>query len=755
MELAVAVSDSFLEKMRQEESTELASMECSPFTEEFIPQHFHPEISRLNLLKNIRQDLAEGVPIVVVTGDPGSGKSVIGRMLASESPDGNNCIYFDKTVIAFENVVKTVARVVGVEVTDISRKGIAAAVEKIAERVEALSYRLTLIFDGAERIYLATLERIRKMLDRLNTEGVCMQVVFLGRAGLLDNLTQLSICNLNDVSEKRYALQPLSLSETALYLEMCVGSMSQADASLFDTETVEHIYHVSRGNFRKINQCAERLLKRLNSHPSGSDLLNSAGDYAIAPETDGKVRRSFFALSDYPAQVKLIVGGTLAATLAVGLIIASGNKEHEGPATEPVAHRQPVETTAKALSESMAPEKVLAKTAQPESVSKSEGGVFPAEEPGTEQSVGQQEGQQILNTADSEQADIVVDRLSGEPKEGAVQMSADAGKVEMLEESDDTLSQQEAPPVVSADEAEEAIVRIEPQSAAKKNLESPTEVTRPLSLKKELSKRIVAENSVVSELQVEDNSSAVIAASNTTLSEAEAVGQAFSAEDVHRVFEEPLEYVPTEQKLLGGQESKIYQEQVASVLDVQKASAELVMNTAAEGSGTAAEPKKVVKPREATVARIDSEKAKTKKTPVVGAALVEQQEAATAGTAQPEPAAEDLYLNRLAAGQSWLNGDNDGKYTMQLMVLSDENARVNIERMLISDGYRQEVDNLFILEGEQNPAQVYVFYGEYESMEAARKARDTVSEVLKEHNPYVLSVRLAVQKLLNRDIFKG
>ena len=143
-----------------------------------------------------------------------------------------------------------------------TRDSVAENMDRIAAALAGRSQRLLLICDGAERIYLATLERLRKMMDRLNRVVVSLQVVLIGRPLLLDNLRQLSICNFEEIEERRYVLEALTQVETRSYLEFCRKKLSEDERAIFTPETIERLYRESGGNFKEIHHRAEQLCNR-------------------------------------------------------------------------------------------------------------------------------------------------------------------------------------------------------------------------------------------------------------------------------------------------------------------------------------------------------------------------------------------------------------------------------------------------------------------------------------------------------------
>ena len=123
------------------------------------------------------------------------------------------------------------------------------------------------------------------------------------------------------------------------------------------------------------------------------------------------------------------------------------------------------------------------------------------------------------------------------------------------------------------------------------------------------------------------------------------------------------------------------------------------------------------------------------------------QPALTVGTEKPE--GEQLFRERLAASASWLAGIHKGDYTIQLMMLVADNAQASIATTLVEDDYYPLRDQLYVLRKKTTPPTIFVFYGMYDSMEAAREARNDMPVFLRKHHPYPLAVSDALKKLKN------
>lgn len=124
-----------------------------------------------------------------------------------------------------------------------------------------------------------------------------------------------------------------------------------------------------------------------------------------------------------------------------------------------------------------------------------------------------------------------------------------------------------------------------------------------------------------------------------------------------------------------------------------------------------------------------------------------QQAVAKAPVAPPNPAGDRLYKARLSAGSGWGSTQKKNMYTVQVMALGAKGAEKNLKNMLAQLNYRQEAGNFYIFEKKTSPAKVFVFYGEYPSLDRARLAEKSLPQFLRDYQPQALSINEAVAKI--------
>lgn len=299
----------------------------APFQEEIALEFFYNGGSRGEVLSTLNWAMSSAVPILIVTGDEGSGKTTICRMFEQQLPPDCTAVVFSETVESFEDVVRIIAMRLGLNpATTVEGKHVEAVVNQIANHLIDRSESVVVVFGEAENLYLATLERVRKMLDRVTGAGARLHLLFFGRKTFLENCDQLTICDFETTEEKRFDLPPLSFDETMEYLQQVAMQIEDVGggARIFTEEVVRSIYDLAKGNFKMTNILAEESIKTHGDDTSFMALLET-----VKEETGSDVEeKSTFSISRlyhrYRTLLPYVICG-VAAVLVLAIYFGSGD----------------------------------------------------------------------------------------------------------------------------------------------------------------------------------------------------------------------------------------------------------------------------------------------------------------------------------------------------------------------------------------------------------------------------------------------
>lgn len=262
----------------------------TPFQNEVALEQYFPGKEFERILSRIEQIFHQKSTLMVLTGEEGTGKTMLCMRLA-DVKDGCKPVFFPDTVESFRDVVCRIAGVLGlVWQEEVATNDI---VEDIITTLSAQSVPVLLVFDQAENLYLATLERIRRLFGRFCDAEVTLHVLFSGRPAFLRSYEQLAICNFPEITEEFFSLAPLSRQETEEYLLYTAArnpGYENGTGAAFDKEFVQQLFQATSGNLRAINRFAHRRLE----HPDGnSSFLTLLQEMEEAEDGDNRGERFF------------------------------------------------------------------------------------------------------------------------------------------------------------------------------------------------------------------------------------------------------------------------------------------------------------------------------------------------------------------------------------------------------------------------------------------------------------------------------
>ena len=320
---------------------EQTSKKSLPFQEECNKAHFFSGAGRGDVLRNIQQALTEKAELVILIGDAGSGKTMLCKMVQEQWNTTNTIVSISSRVESFEDVARVVAQESDIAYpVDATRADAKRIFLDLTESLRKNGTGLLLICDEAENMYLATLERIRKIIDDVNAQGGGLQVLFAGRNSLEDNLAQLDLCDFKSIIEKQFFLSTLTEHEIWSYLNFCVREYrGTVDQEIFTKEAAARIALLSRGNLRTINSYADESLQASSDESSFLVLLDHVKDGGGETHPIASGSNMF---SQLPLAPKYIFLGALFLVVSLLTFLLSGGDEEEQVVNVPKENSGPV-----------------------------------------------------------------------------------------------------------------------------------------------------------------------------------------------------------------------------------------------------------------------------------------------------------------------------------------------------------------------------------------------------------------------------
>jgi len=194
----------------------------------------------------------------LITGEVGSGKTTLSRVLIQHLPDDE----FDIGLITNPSLtpidfLKEALNELGLEAPSDSKSQILSVFnEKLMENMRG-GKNTILIIDEAQIIPLETFEEIRLLLNFQLNDRFLLTMLLVGQPELADIIRKLK--QLDQRIAIRYHINPLNEEETRQYITFRLEKAGRK-TPIFNDGAVETIFHYSEGIPRKINSICDLAL---------------------------------------------------------------------------------------------------------------------------------------------------------------------------------------------------------------------------------------------------------------------------------------------------------------------------------------------------------------------------------------------------------------------------------------------------------------------------------------------------------------
>src|SRR5215472_8635216 len=246
--------------------------------------------------------------IVKVSGEVGSGKTMLCRVLMERLPATVETIYLANPSMSRDEILLAIGDELKLPLEKDRQTRVIRSLQEHLLRLFAEGRRVVALIDEAHAMPEETLEEIRLLSNLESNRHKLLQIVLFGQPELDDHLDTVELRQLKERITHSFRLEPLVRSDIESYVDFRMRAAGYRGPKVFSSDAIRLIAHHSQGLTRRINILADKAL--LAAFARGTHSVT-------ATEVRRAVRDSEFYRARSGAQ-KVRIG---AAALVAGLII--------------------------------------------------------------------------------------------------------------------------------------------------------------------------------------------------------------------------------------------------------------------------------------------------------------------------------------------------------------------------------------------------------------------------------------------------
>jgi len=284
----------------------------NPFALSPDPRYLYLSPRHQEALAHLLYGITEGGGFVQLTGEVGTGKTMMIRALLERLPENVDVALVLYPFLSVREFLAAILDDLRVQrPTPGSLKGMIDALNAFLLENHAKGRRTVLIVDEAHRLSRELLEQIRLLTNLETTKEKLLQIVLVGQPELAAMLATRELRQLAQRVTARYDLAALRAAETEEYINHRLG-VAGAQSPIFTRAALRSVRRWTGGIPRLINLMSDRAL--LGAFAHGKTRVSTWMVRQAAREIEHGTRRNHTRKVVWTSAAALVLAGLIAAT---------------------------------------------------------------------------------------------------------------------------------------------------------------------------------------------------------------------------------------------------------------------------------------------------------------------------------------------------------------------------------------------------------------------------------------------------------
>ncbi len=232
-----------------------------PFNNTPDPSFYYSTPDHEEALATLQYATQERKGFVLVTGEVGAGKTLIGRMFVRQVEDNVSTAVITHTHLNGRELLATICRELSVEITeDMSKLQIIENLQNYLLQEYARDRRVVVLLDEAQNLPEESFEELRMLGNLEADDAKLLQVGILGQPELRERFRQADLRQLEQRLYRQFHLSGMDRQQTYEYIRHRLEVAGCKNEELFTAEAIVELFNASGGIPRIINQICDNAL---------------------------------------------------------------------------------------------------------------------------------------------------------------------------------------------------------------------------------------------------------------------------------------------------------------------------------------------------------------------------------------------------------------------------------------------------------------------------------------------------------------
>ncbi len=224
-------------------------------------EFFYGGGNRGPILEALLYAVAQGEGIVKVTGEVGSGKTMLCSMMQARLPENIETVYLANPSVSPEEILHAIAQELHLKpARDAGHLDLMQMINAHLLERHAAGKQVVMFVEESQSMPLATLEEIRLLSNLETAHSKLLQIVLFGQPELEENLRQPQIRQLRERITHSFRLSPLNPDEIRDYVNFRLRAAGYRGPDVFTPQIINTIAKSSGGLTRRVNLIADKAL---------------------------------------------------------------------------------------------------------------------------------------------------------------------------------------------------------------------------------------------------------------------------------------------------------------------------------------------------------------------------------------------------------------------------------------------------------------------------------------------------------------